>query len=841
MLHKQSLSSLAIAVGLALSGNAIAAEEATAEEKAEHRGLEVIEVTVERRVQSIQDYAGVAQSLDESELKNMGITADIRNLGNAVPGLSIAKQEGNVEVYIRGVGNSNNTELGDAAAAFHINGIYIPRMRGIGMQFYDVERVEVNKGPQGTLRGRNATAGSLNVISKKPEFDEFTGMVEVGYGNYDTINYDATVNIPVADNFAIRVAGQHQAHDSYFDNASPVKDLTPAGEEDNIAGRISALWEPNSDSSLYIVADYTEETGTGYPGANAYEALQNGHKPDDLNNPRNVLYHGTQGDMYSRIRGIVAQYIYDFDGFSVEASSSFRDLNFEQQNAQSSGMMYPGRDNSGQEWDLYSNVLWEQTSNSRVNELRFFSTGDGPLIWTAGVFYYDEDQETVFFSFADRSNWYQGTEFTMPTVETESKAGYIDMTYNITNDLRVMGGYRRTNEEKHREGIGGNYGFGWMNSSWSESVPNENIRFGTEGYVFKGLDRDFSFLKEDITKLDAEALLLSGVKTFGARDTIGDYLAGGCEFQGAPCNQANNSTLIKQKGRSEFDFNDWRVGIAWDWADDSMVYANIATGHKSGGFNDTHLVDGELITEEYSPEKLTMYEIGSKNDLEFMGTPMRLNVSAFYYDYEDQVFQLVQQVGECPECEVPPTAALNVNVADSEIKGLEIESKTLLPYDLTFDMTMLFLDAEIDSGIVSDARQSHNPGDLPEVDLSGNTLPKASDFTANLKLTQYHDFEHGSLDWMLAAQYRSSYYLSIFNGKDYESDPNPGFDDKVDGYWHADFGVGYSLRDGAIRFEGYVNNIFDETHSDKAIMAPGLNLRFYNLPRTYGVRMRTYF
>ncbi|MCM2678568.1 TonB-dependent receptor [Echinimonas agarilytica] len=845
MFKIHTVSALTAAITAALSGSVLAQDAAPAEP--EHKGIETIEVTVERRVQSIQDYAGVAQSLDEEELKQLGITSDIRNLANAVPGLSIAKQEGNVEIYIRGVGNSNNTELGDAAAATHINGVYIPRMRGIGSQFYDIERVEVNKGPQGTLRGRNATAGSLNIISKRPDLEEFAGMVEVGYGNYDSVNYDAMVNIPVSDTFALRAAAYHQDHSSYFNQASPIVDLAPAGEEDASSVRLSALWEPSSDTSVYVVGDYTKETGTGYPGANAYEALGNGYNPDDLDEPRDVLYHGTQGDMDSRIKGIMAAINHDFGNFGVEFTTSYRELDFEQVNAQSVGMDYPGRNNEDQNWDLYSNVLWEQNSESYVHELRFYSTDDSPLIWTAGVFYYDEDQSTVFFSFADQGNGYQGTEYTMPEVESDSLAGYVDVTYEITDDLRVMAGYRRTSEEKYRRGIGGNYGFWFADSTWSGV---DAVRFGTEGFKFKGLDRDFGFLNDaDTGPYDAEELIRSGVKNWGIRDTFDDLLDGTCVFaNGSACpngdgtvNRGGASTLIKQEGQAEFDFNDWRLGAAYDISNDNMVYFNVATGHKSGGFNDTHLVDGELITQEYDPEKLTMYEIGSKNDFEWLDTPMRVNASAFYYDYQDQVYQLVQQVGDCPSCDVPPTAALNVNVADSVIKGLEIETKALLPYDLSADLTMLFLDAEIDDGVVSDARQSHNPGDLPEVNLKGNDVPKASDFTANMKLSQYFDFQNGSFDWMLAAQYRSSYHLTIFNSKDYDSDPNPGFNDKVDGYWHADLGVGYTMRDGALRFEGYVNNLTDETHSDKAIQSPGLNLRFYNLPRTYGVRMRAYF
>ena len=142
--------------------------------QATEQGTDDIVVTANRREQNLQDVSGVVQALSADDLRKSGIT-DVRNLGVAVPGLNIANQEGNIEIFIRGVGSSNNTELGDPGAAPHLNGSYIPRPRGLGLMFYDLERVEVNKGPQGTLYGRNALAGTLNIITAKPTFDRVTG------------------------------------------------------------------------------------------------------------------------------------------------------------------------------------------------------------------------------------------------------------------------------------------------------------------------------------------------------------------------------------------------------------------------------------------------------------------------------------------------------------------------------------------------------------------------------------------------------------------------------------------------------------------------------------------
>ena len=195
--------------------------------------------------------------------------------------MNVANQEGNVEIFIRGVGTANNTELGDPSAATHINGVYLPRPRGVSAMFFDLERVEVNKGPQGTLRGRNAVAGTLNIITKRPQLGEVDGYVEAGFGDYDSRTVEGAINLPAGEQFALRLAGLYDAHDSYFRNAG-LADLTPAGEEDERAGRLSALWEPSEELSLYFVGDYEQEGGTGYPGSNMFGTFVEGFEFDDV-------------------------------------------------------------------------------------------------------------------------------------------------------------------------------------------------------------------------------------------------------------------------------------------------------------------------------------------------------------------------------------------------------------------------------------------------------------------------------------------------------------------------------------------------------------------------------
>jgi len=218
------------------------------------QALEEIIVTANRRSQNIQDVSGVVQTISADEIRSAGIT-EFRQLQLAVPGLSIANQEGNVELFIRGVGSSNNTELGDPGAAPHLNGVYIPRPRGLGGMFYDLERVEINKGPQGTLYGRNALAGTLNIITKKPSFGETDGYAQVEIASRGGYGAEAATNIGISDHSALRISGYLQDRDYDFNNAG-TQSLQPAGLQEDYGVRISYLNEISDRSELLLVADF---------------------------------------------------------------------------------------------------------------------------------------------------------------------------------------------------------------------------------------------------------------------------------------------------------------------------------------------------------------------------------------------------------------------------------------------------------------------------------------------------------------------------------------------------------------------------------------------------------
>lgn len=841
-------------VGLHLMSPVYAQEPAGA-----YAEIEEVIVTANRREQGIQDVSGVVQSISAEDIRKSGIT-EFRQLQIAVPGLSIGNQEGNVELFIRGVGSSNNTELGDPGAAPHLNGVYIPRPRGLGGFFFDLERVEVNKGPQGTLYGRNGLAGTLNIISKKPEFDEVTGYAQIEGLSRSGRGAEAAVNIPLSDRSAVRFAGYFSEKDFGFNNAG-TEGLDPAGLQDDFGARVSYLVEPNERTSISIVADYANQQGTGYPGSNINQAVsETGLRPEQLN-LRDVRYRGQQGDLDSKVGGIQAVIEYEFENVTFSYNGSYRFVDFEQINAASDGIAFAGVDPLQE--DNFSNTFWNTTSDSFVQEIRLASNHDGAFQWSAGIFGFIEDQEVAFQTTADRGFCcFSGVEFTFPDVNSDSLALYGDFTWSVNDKTRILAGLRYSDDHKDRFGIGGGYALINGGDGFSCCVAT---RVGTEGFRPAGLSRPNFDVSGIDTNQERAQFILEGIGVAGARDDLVAQLIdvangtspngnGACSvrpdidngFATCPGNGFFSFQSLgipsQQEGSVDDSFTDFRIGVEFDVSDRHLVYGKISSGHKAGGFNDTF--DG--LAAEFTSEEIIAYEVGSRLTYEAFGRPAIFNATAFYYDYTDQVFQNLECINFDPtENECNGFAQINRNVAATELYGLEIESQLNFSNNMSFDVNAVFLDSEIQEGTISDAREQDfgNGGITPLIDLTGNRLPRQSDFEISARLAQSFDLGSGVFDWQILAKYRSSFFLNQFNERDLVSLDGTvrsaleiGQATEQEAFTTVNFGLGYTLSNGRYRIEAFGQNIFDETASLSLVTASGLDLRFLNDARTYGVR-----
>ena len=835
--------------------------------------LDKVVVTVERREQDLQKYAGTAQAISGEDARALGINNELRNIQALVPGMSMANQEGNLEIFIRGVGSANNTELGDPGAAPHINGAYIPRPRGLGGMFYDVERVEVNKGPQGTLRGRNALAGTLNIITKRPDLGTFGGYVQMEAGNRDHRGGEFALNLPLGDTAALRVAGYKVEKDSSFENAGKAQNLKPAGVQDDRGARVSFLFKPDDKLSIFAMADIGKEGGTGYPGANIIGAARAGYSPDDME-LRKVIYRGVEGKLDSTNWGFQTNISYDFGPVTLEYSGSYRDVDFRQTNAASEGILWPGRNidqasatnPGGIDYDNYSTQYWLTLSKSQVHELRLSSSDDQRFRWTTGLFHFNEKQQVGYLSLVDKGKWYSGTEFTMPDVKGRSTAGFFDGTFDVNDTLRLKGGVRRTTEFKSRYGIGGN---------WAMGLPGQGgdfaTRVGTPGFYPAFMDRPNFDVSGIVSQADKARFLLEGIASYGINDTILQQLGPAAEGGAFGCvdrPDIGGDTIdcpyqswvkvsgipAQQFGESKFNFTDWRVGLEYDRTPNHLLYATVSSGHKAGGFNDTFHADE--IPETFKPESIVAWEVGSKLTGEWFGRPSTFNVSAFYYDYSDQVFQDLAVIAVNELGEATGYSLVNRNVGKSTLYGVEAESVLRFDHGFMLNLNALWLDSEIKKGKVADVRsQNYGAGGITSIiDLSGNELPLASKLTFNARLQHISELARGTLDWQILASYRSSFFLTQYNERDVvfiadtagtvdhvETARQAGFPDRQSAATTLNAGIGFTTMSGKWRFEAWGSNLLNKDVSQKALVGSGINVRFLNDARSYGLRARYQF
>ncbi|MBX2850065.1 MAG: TonB-dependent receptor [Acidiferrobacterales bacterium] len=819
--------------------------------------LEEIIVTANRREQSIQDVSGVVQSLSSEEIRSDGIT-ELRQLQLAVPGLSIANQEGNVEIFIRGVGSANNTELGDPGAAPHLNGVYIPRPRGLGGMFYDLERVEINKGPQGTLYGRNALAGTLNILTKKPTVGEADGYFQAEALSRGGFGAEGATNVSLSDTSALRISGFYSEKDYGFNNAGE-QSLDPAGLQEDLGARITYLNELSDRTSIQIVADYGKEAGTGYPGSNINVAVRDsGLRPEELN-LRDVRYRGLQGEMENEIAGFQALITHDFNSMRLQYNGSYRTVDFYQRNAASDGISFDGVNDLDE--DNFSGQFWETKSNAFVQEIRLASLEGSRLQWSTGLFGFQEDQEVGFFSLADKGYCcYSGTEFTMPDVEGEAYALYGDLTFDFTDRLRGFGGLRYTDESKSRYGIGGNWALVLGGADFACCVAT---RLGTEGFDPTLTARPNFDVSGIDTPQEQAQFLIEGIANAGARDTLIQQIQavanGGSNgecftrpdidngFVTCPedgfFTYTNLTTPAQQDGSSAFDFVDFRLGLEYDLSDEHMIYGKVSTGHKSGGFNDSF--EG-LVPEAFEPEDILVFELGSRLSFQAFGYPATLNTTAFHYDYSNQVFQDLTCINfDEMDNECNGFALANRNVGSSELTGIEIESHFNFDGGFALDLHATLLDSEITSGVVADVRliDFGNGGVTPLIDLSGNRLPLQSDLSITARLQQEIELGSGFFDWQILASYRSDYFLSQFNERDLVTLTGDtrtaieiGHASLQKGFTTINVGLGYTMKNDKYRFEFYGQNITDEVASQKSIVGNDTDVRFLNDARTFGAR-----
>jgi iron complex outermembrane receptor protein len=851
-----------------------------------------IVVTIDRRRKDLQDYSGTASAFSASQLSSVGVHS-VKDLAVMVPGLTIGTQESGTTIYVRGIGSDNNTELGDPAVALHVDGVYMPRPRGFGALFFDIERVEVNSGPQGTLRGRNAVGGTINVVTKQPNLTEFDAMAEATLGSYSLRAYQGMINLPiVSEQLGLRVAARSEVHDPHWQNAGPLYDLRAPQSQDDYALRVTAKYQPSAAFDLTLAYDLVHEGGTGTVGANFQPALTRRDEnnniipfdPNDVDNPRRVYLRGFQPSLDMDHQGVRASANLDAGPVLFEALASYRNLDYKQYSGPTNTIAaVPGLDISSLNPDTFGpSNQWYVTSDSWIGELRAYAPDTDRLRWTAGAFYFYEDQGAFLGQNNDPVTGSAGGEFNMPHTIGWSLAGYADATFDVLEDFRVLGGLRVTHDHKDRKGGFWGQWTGLPAAAYPGLTPGTTGgRFGTEGFRYKGFDRP-SYVRENDSVEARVNLFLDGIASFGARDELPIALCNDppAAEAGQPplprvrlengnfrCTAGVRSTLpedanifpwVPQDNEVNNNFVDWRAGVEYDLQKNNLLYVTFSTGRKAAGFNDTQaFADRPLYNSAYGPESVYSLELGSKNL--FFERALRLNASAFYFAYQGMQFQTIVSIPDDDpnDNNIPPTSAVRQNADErTDVLGLDLDVSYRLPAGLQAELRALLMDARFSDGtVVNDSRLNFGAGNA-SVDLGGNWLPRASPYTLNYTLSQLLYSEVGAFDWVIQGQTRATQYMTVFNGDGTRLvRPAPGFDfenpnyavaqetvrrftDIVPTYTIFNVGAGWKHPDGRLSLSAFVNNVFDIAYATPIVSTGATNIRYFNAPRVAGVRAR---
>ena len=550
--------------------------------------------------------------MQQSQLDALG-ASDLLDLPALMPGIEITNYEDNTELFVRGIGSNANTELGDPAIAPHLDDVYVPRPRGLGVAFFDIERVEVNVGPQGTVRGRNALGGSINIVSRKPKLDEFEGYAEYAVGDYDQQELRGALNVPLGKIAAARVAVYSSQHDEYVRNTGPLTNLLGWESQDDLGARAHFLIQPSDKLSVLLSGDYLNSRGTGSRGVDMFNAASQGLTYDDFDDPRRVNQIGFSPVQDTDHWGAALNATYRTDWFNVQYIGGYRDLHY------TNSLSTSGRnlDFDGDErqqvirgnltnpdgpladdfiaeryYGNYSALIWDATSESRTHELRFTSPDDAErLTWAVGLYKFKEEQGVFLGIPLDYSTDLAYLEFNQGSTIGESESAYADLTFAFTDRLRVTAGARYSDESKEREGFNFIAGF---------NTNGVAMRIGTPGFRMTGLSRTIKNPDADgdgvrNTLNDLILLYRAGVSSFGINDTLDEFLAGQCvdvsQFQGTCANYPGlgfgfgGATV--QFGENSDNYVDWRFRVGYDLTDDNLLYFLVATGNKAPSFNDT--------------------------------------------------------------------------------------------------------------------------------------------------------------------------------------------------------------------------------------------------------------
>lgn len=758
------------------------------------QGLEEIVVTAQKREESLQDTPIAVTAFSEEDLQNKNIT-NIAEVANFTPNLvfdetaPLSGATSAAVLYLRGVGQSSYQVTDDPGVGTYVDGVYVGSSVGGVLDVIDVERIEILRGPQGTLFGRNTIGGAINITTKRPS-SEPQSAIEVTVGNYDRINVRGSMDIPITENLLTKFTASYKRADGWLElladddvlgNESIARNQDTPGNDNEGSGRMAILYTPTEDLSFYLTGDLSRVRE-----ASAASTLLGVGK--NLNDPTFAGDPDVAAPQFSINHGIL-NLVYNLPGNPTNAQlnssitpvpgvplgTPYDDRWVPPNPARQSyrtGVNGTDIDTLGLastiEWDVTDSITIKSISSYREVEAKLNRDADGSpltivhcfndfeheqfsqelqlngvsfdsrLQWVAGVYYFEEQAEDDF-----RCVLPPAPILLNAAVDNDSIAAFAQATYSVFDNLSVTAGIR-----------------------WTKDT--------------KTMDPQFGF-----------------VASLTQRDTIVPHVP-----------------LMEVKAK--FDNVSPRVSLEYNFTDDVLLYTSYTEGFKSGGFSSRTLVPrGEVL--RFVPEELSTIEVGVK----FEGFDRRLRINAAYFnsDYENIQGTVIEGIA-------PGTQ----NIGDSDVEGVELEV-TALPFDsLLLNMTLGYVNNEY-------SRLSQLS---PLVSPDGFILP--TDKLANTPEWAYSF----SFDYTLAAPALKGDI--VFRGN--WSGVTTVYNDELNSTLLKQ--RPYSLFDGQIQYLSHNGNwsltLWGKNMSDAEYIVSGDDNVYagfreanFGTPRTYGLTFRRYF
>ncbi len=673
-----------VALAMAMSPGTALAQATTPAADAD-TGVAEIVVTAQRREENLQDVPISVSAFGAKQIAEKGLT-DVSRLEGLVPGFTFGRSGVDARPAIRGVRTESVDVNADTTIGFFIDGIYQSRASQATLGFIDLERVEVQRGPQGTLYGRNTFGGNISIVTAQPSTDKFTGGADLTLGSNNQIRMTGYVNAPLSDTVAVRFAGGYEKSNGY------VKNVNPTGgnlfDDDNTYLRGAITFKPDANFTATFKVDYAARGGQGgsafgYKLVGSYFHVPSNQQlfnatPVILNtrggnrdgivdapltidagvplfapNDPYLIDNDYRGVLNLKNFGGAANLAYDFGPVTLKSITGYNDFKTTRtQDTDFSGNQI------GADYQFTSAKTFSQ-------EVQLLSNGNGPLEYVVGAYYFKDKLNGTFIN----QQFPQVVRNVTPNItraaaagfysqlqaETRSLAFYGQASYKLTEQLKLTGGIRWTRDSKDFRFANANAILPLVGGAPDATAitlatgPIPESSFGVKGGATNCTYTTIPLPQPGFQCLTSNTAL----------------------FNGATFNTAN------------FEKVTWRVGLDYQVTDRNLLYASVSTGFNSGGFNGSQAA-AALGRETFAPQTVTAFEIGSKN--RFFDNTLQLNLSAFYNKYNNLQEQRQIPVGNT-------TLSIIENSGKARSYGAELEAVWRPVNELTFNASFSYLNA----------------------------------------------------------------------------------------------------------------------------------------------------